>query len=194
MQKTNIKTFEDVLKCLNYINSINDGGCGISALAMHRWMCNHKETLFSFDFVCVYLKDSNDRYITNKAYVENGMGNLIAPDHVLYKLNNKFYDSKGKQHIRDYDYDICIGTEENLLKMINNVKEWNGSFNRKKQLHYIEKKLDISLRDVQISNFENNYTKIFALWSEKYRKVLSLLNLIIVNNKWMKTIQSVKMN
>ena len=64
--KITVKTFDEVLNFLSNIPSINCGGCGISALAMYRWLKKHGKTTEETAFY--YLENDYERHNNNKGY------------------------------------------------------------------------------------------------------------------------------
>jgi hypothetical protein len=174
MKRDHIDSFASVLNYLNNIDYINQGGCGISVLAMHRWLVKNKLSSFSFNFVCVYFKHSKDRYVTNQAYLESGKGGLIAPNHVLYYYNGQLFDSRGEQYTSGYEYNLYINTEENLIAMINNVSEWNSDFDRLEYVNRIESALNISLKEIKEKNIIDSTKEVLKSITAKINKVLSL--------------------
>lgn len=137
-----------VLRELDMVPYINEGGCGISVLSMHRWMKKRVKDL-DFDIVCAYRK-SGKGYDVNRDFMDNNRGELTPPNHVLYRYDGVLYDSQGVEHELNWDCVLSIRTEQNLVRMINNVRPWCQSFDRRTMVPYISRTLDIDLSDVKI--------------------------------------------
>ncbi len=146
--KVVINTFEDVQNFLSKIEFISCGGCGISALAMYRWLKKHGKVTEQTAFY--YLENDFDRYNNNREYYANKEIALIAPCHVVLYHNDQTIDCDGFKPISGYYYQLLEKSEEFLIKMINNVNSWNTAFSRKDHVKNIAKTLSIDLSDVKI--------------------------------------------
>ena len=124
--------FNKVLDILDQIPCINAGGCGISSLAMSRWLkknCRINVTFYAYDYGCSEIID--------------------VPAHIFIYFDGKFLDSSGEVSPQ-YQNDACPLSEKYLLILINHHRHhWNSSFNREKYVPYIETLLDIDLSDVE---------------------------------------------
>jgi len=162
-------SFIEALKKLKKIKALNYGGCGIATLAILRWIKNNcPDELQNISIISLFysrgrnlseIKSKNRAIYLSKNKRDSG----TVPNHIgiLYK-NKLFFDSnnhgvflpsylKIEGAVRNQ---IQIFTkpdkaEEFLLYLINKEPgDWNPFFNRKKQVQRIEKKLKISLSDV----------------------------------------------
>lgn len=161
-----MKTLEQVLEFLDNIPNINSGGCGISALAVYKWL--KKNDALSEDFAIVYLHrwDTYDRD-TNRSFLKGENDNATACSHAIFRYNGVYYDSEGKNEssVRD-DNSVIIPAEhvERFMKASLKDGNWNTSFNRAKGVKVIESNLGIEL-DVEVEeeqeelvgSFEENY-------------------------------------
>ena len=144
-----MKKLEDVLSYLNRIPCINAGGCGISALAIYRWLkVNDNKGKLSFAYM--YRDNSDSSLINNKNALKTG-DTLETPAHVMVKINKPFcfkklIDSEGMTNSR-YIYGHSVD-EKRMLETIN-WSSWNDSFDRK-HVRQIQKALKINLSDVKI--------------------------------------------
>jgi hypothetical protein len=148
-QIESLKTFEEVRNFLNNIDNINCGGCGISALAMYRWLKKHGLTTEQTAFY--FLENDEDNHNNNKQYFSNKEIKLKASCHVVLYHNDQTIDSGGFKSISNYSYQLLEKSEEFLIKMINSVSTWNYAFKRKDHIKNIAKTLGIDLSDVRIS-------------------------------------------
>ena len=137
-----IENFEDVRKYLSGIPSINDGGCGIAALSMYRWLEKNKNEK-SF-FICCYTDSENCQ--NNLSYLGKDKDKLSAPSHCGIEHGNKFLDSRSTIPIVMYN-DLHFTNEKGMLELINYGKEWNLQF-KKENTKEISKRLGINLSDV----------------------------------------------
>ncbi|MFA5207385.1 MAG: hypothetical protein WC428_01895 [Candidatus Paceibacterota bacterium] len=149
-QTKGLQTFEEVRNYLNNIDSINRGGCGISALSMYRWLKKHGQTTEHTAFY--FLDNDSSNHENNQEYFTNKEVVLRASSHIVLLHNDQTIDSTGFHSINDYDYNFLEKSEEYLLAMINNVWTWNYKFERKAHVKNIAKTLGINLTDVQITH------------------------------------------
>ena len=141
-----MKTLDEVREYLSKVSYIDLGGCGISALAMIRWInknMRNKKVLINFTHnSCSYYND-------NKDYFENGKGKVCAHSHIVLRYKRKYFDCRMEYKLKDLDRILKTNHEEILLEAINNIGTWNDKFQRK-YVKKIQKDLDIDLSDVLI--------------------------------------------
>ena len=146
-----MKRLSTVKRRLDEIDSINYGGCGVSALSMFRWLKQNDKLVGdeSFTFLYVYYDGSfskNDAVLNKRS-----KGKLTSASHVMLYHNGKLHDSEG------------IGIKELYVKRHEKISEklllislkngaWNDDFERKEFLPIIEKKLGIDLSDVSLEH------------------------------------------
>lgn len=150
--ETKTVTFEDVQEAINQVPCINQGGCGIAALAMARWIKKNNPNFMTYLFVMghndvgsfklnaqVVAKDT-DLLPTSAAHI-----GLIVYDHM--KNTQSIVDCNTIYNMLAYDYVNTFHDEKVLLKAINRVDHWNTAFNRR-HVATIAQVLDIDLSDV----------------------------------------------
>lgn len=147
-QTETLESFDQVRNFLNNIENINCGGCGISALAMYRWLKKHGQTTEQTTFC--FLENDYSNHKTNQEYHTNKEVVLRASCHILLFYDGQTIDSNGYHSTCSYDYNLVEKSEEFLLAMINNVWTWNFMFNRKEHVKNIAKTLGIDLSDVKL--------------------------------------------
>jgi len=156
----NINNFDDVLSFLNKIPAINNGGCGISALAMYRWLKKNGQLKPDTNFI--YLEDDDSYYEQNMQYLKGEAELPTSCYHVLINHDNNKYDSRGIQVSDTYKYKYSVDIDF-LIKSINNRLKWYYNFNRDNCIPLIEKGLDIDLSDIcretEDQRFDNQYYK-----------------------------------
>lgn len=165
----NVSTFEQVQEYLSVIPYINYGGCGVSALAMYRWLKKNNQ-LKHTKFVYLYCKNSEDTYIKNQQVLKDELNNPLAPSHIVLLHNDKEIDVEFES-TTVYYFKHIVEEERFVVKTVNTLESWNPDFNRKVYVRLIEKKLGIDLSDI-ISNekqIDNYYQKKYQ---EKYNKYL----------------------
>lgn len=156
-----IKTLSDVQKYLRSFKNINEGGCGIAALAMYRWILKNKPCL-NVAFIMVYhdshrFKQNSD----NIAYSYEHYEIPTAPSHagiVTNKLSNVgrkmqetvTIDCDGFINVLEYGYSHTFGSPYIMVDAINNFDSWNDNFHRRNNVKNIAKRLDIDLSDIKI--------------------------------------------
>lgn len=136
---------------LNHVDNINDGGCGISALAMYRWLKKNKELAGDESFTFYYRGENDPFYIMNNNVLKKDKmdGRLNSAAHVMLFHNGRDIDSMGECPPMNYDIRHEKITEDLLLEAIN-YGDWNSDFNRKRSVNQIEIALKIDLSDVSI--------------------------------------------
>lgn len=150
-----ITELEQVFKYLSWIPRINRGGCGISALAIYRWL--EKENLLIKNPI---LKWKNTKFVflyenTHKYIFDNNMKAIkdlntepIAPNHAVLFHMGEYIDADGIVDVSGYKWMQNITVEEFIVRANNSIDYWNPDFDRNKYLKLISKKLDIDLSDI----------------------------------------------
>jgi hypothetical protein len=140
-----INNFDDVLNFLNNIYAINNGGCGIAALAMYRWLKNNGQ--LSPDTNFIFLENDDSYYEKNMQYLKGEAELPTSCYHVLINHDNNKYDSSGIRCYDTYKYVYFVDVDF-LVKSINNRDKWCYNFKRNKYIPYIEEILNIDLSDI----------------------------------------------
>jgi hypothetical protein len=136
------RRFLDALPCINY------GGCGISAYAMYLWLKKENQLPEDFKFIFLHYPSSKKSFLNNKRVLEEGNGQVIAPEHVAIKYNGKILDSSGTVDIDIFSlfFEIPLEKAEDYLINSLNTNDWNSMFDRPNIIPIIEKELGISFR------------------------------------------------
>lgn len=139
------ESLNDVRRFLDTIDCINCGGCGISMLAMYRWLKKHNMLA---ETKLVFLYNSKDSYLNNQGILRQHNGIPEAPSHCCLLHDGEFIDSNvyGNPLIR-YPWVQIIDEEEFVKQAINNISTWNHMFERS-NIWRIQKELDIDLSDI----------------------------------------------
>ena len=148
--QTSVQQLAHVREILAQIPYIGQGGCGISALAIARWI--RKSDMNASVIFVLGQQDPND-YRKNSAsliYESEPTScthiGVIIYDHDTGK--QQIVDAKSQFDMFDYAYLTSYRSEELLVKALNVVCDWNTMFDRKRYVPFIEKHLKISLSDV----------------------------------------------
>lgn len=133
---------DEVRSFLDSIDSINEGGCGIAALALKKVAESSGIEFKGFAF----LYRDEWSLANNRSSIENGY-DPEAPYHVIVNINGVWMDSEKEFDSEDLDeyyvdYDI---TELDLERCLENIDTWNSNFDRISQVPRIEKKLKLKL-------------------------------------------------
>lgn len=158
-------TFEDVQAAINQVPNINQGGCGIAALAMARWIKKNNPNWMTYLFVMghndVGSFKLNAQVVANATELEPTSAShigLIVYDHM--HDTQKIVDCNSVYNMLAYDYVNTFHDEKVLLKAINRIDHWNDAFNRK-HVATIAQVLDIDLSDIDCrthQEYRNNAT------------------------------------
>ena len=145
-----------VQEFLSEIYTINWGGCGISALAMYRWLKDNNKLVGDERFVYLYvLSDTN--YHTNESVLAKIKFNprrkkkLGSASHVMLYHNGQLHDSNGSfvpdRYIRKHDHI----SEKHLIESLN-FGSWNCDFERETYIPSISTVLNVDLSDVNFAH------------------------------------------
>lgn len=137
-----IQRFSDVVRYLNTIKDINNGGCGISALAMYRWL--KLRGVNDISFVFLYKIKDYDAYEENLCYLRSGIGRPTSASHVCLKYGNRLVDSRGVITGRNYIIHQNINDVDFIVMSIMNHGKWNYLFSWSEIIN-IERELNIKL-------------------------------------------------
>jgi len=145
-----MKTLETVQNILDSIDCINYGGCGISALAMFRWL--QKNDKLSGDESFTYLYTGWDYTFGENECIlkENSKNKLKAASHIMLFHNGNLIDSEGSVVQEKYVSRHERISVDTLLDTIN-FSHWNSMFDREDSIPIIERRLEIELSDVIIN-------------------------------------------
>lgn len=152
MIKGRRKALNQARKILNDIPNINNGGCLIAAYAMYKYLHNHYNDLFDETIVIVqYAREFGD-HLNNQNFIEGTELSAVSATHFGISINNgkTAYDSRGRiGKYEDYSdkYKLIIPhelTTEFVISALND-SAWNPTFNKKKYIPIIQKKLDVRL-------------------------------------------------
>lgn len=142
--------FQNALACLDSIPYINQGGCGLSALAIYRWCKKNGVEVSDRPFVVLCEDEWELNY--NNQCVEEGEVNEIGIPHIVIEIDGELTDSEGTngQLVESLpfrqEYQL---SEDELLDLLNN-HGWNSMFNRRKYRDIIALGLDVDLSDVDL--------------------------------------------
>ena len=142
------KNLNEVREFLSGIPCINEGGCGIAALAMYRWLKkNHtSEEMSKIKFV--YIEWDDDSVYEHNERFNDGYW-LDAPTHCVLLYKGNYIDSNGDVDFDKWgDYTFEINDESVIVDSIINGC-WNSMFDREKWIPIIEKELGIDLSDIK---------------------------------------------
>lgn len=126
------------LSALNRIPYLNQGGCGLVAEELYKWLqYNHLQP------EVVILEDNYpDHFVDAVKYNDTGYV-CNGPSHVVIKLSGMYIDSTGIHNrlymVKTSYYDKPIKTPLVLLKYWNKKPDyWNRRFDRRKYLKQIK--------------------------------------------------------
>ena len=144
---TKVSTFAELRANLARIPDIHRGGCGISALAMYKWLKENKKLSKNFKFYFFYTWMNDGDYKHNNRVLRNETDSqLQVPSHIGIYHRGRIIDCT--PHVREYTLSHPVELEhlDAVVKMINEPYEWNPSFNRSVYLPVIESFLGQKLK------------------------------------------------
>lgn len=145
-KRRSVKTFTEVRRYLNAVPHINNGGCGVSALAMYRWLHKNNQ-LDNTKFVFLYNDEST--FKNNSQALHNKLCTVEAPTHVVLLHKGKFIDCEKEVNLSEWGEFIQVVDESELLERGLDEGDWNEAFNRN-YIPKIERKLKVDLSDIPI--------------------------------------------
>ena len=136
-----------VKNLLNEVPNINYGGCGLSALAMYRWLKANNKLVGDESFV--YLYTINDgTYNSNCEVLENkNKKKLGSASHIMLYHDGRVHDSISCEVKPRYKNQHKHLTEKHLVESLN-YGYWNNAFYRGRYKDEIAKLFNIELNDV----------------------------------------------
>ena len=142
-----MKDLNQVLEFLNEIPCINQGGCGISALAVYRWL--KKNNSLSDDFAILYLHywETSDMVLNNN-FLSGESKKATSCSHAIFRYNGVLYDSNG---IHEVDVattnHVVIPSKdvERFMKSSLADSRWNSMFSREQAIPLININLEVDL-------------------------------------------------
>lgn len=122
-----IKTFKELNDYLAQIPNIDEGGCGFSALFQYLWLKKYNRKS-QVSFIFNYLGWDSDSFYDNSRTLAGEQSLYRSCYHILILYKGKARDCFGIQEIKDLHHKIK--DPEFLIKALNNVDQWNCSFDR----------------------------------------------------------------
>jgi hypothetical protein len=136
---TKLSTFAELRANLARIPNIHGGGCGISALAMYKWLKENKKLSKDFKFYFFYSFIAGNDYEYNNRVLRNEIDNqLEVPCHIGIYYRGRIIDCKSEVVRYTFSHPVELEHLDAVVKMINDPHEWNYSFNRSVHLPVIE--------------------------------------------------------
>jgi hypothetical protein len=141
--------FQAVQDFLDEVPNINRGGCGVSVYAMFLWL--QKNNMLTDDTKIIFLHHSYSTkdFETNQSFYLQGVGNPVAPEHVVLMRNGVILDSSGVYiESNNYSYSLTVSLDkiEDFLVYSLNDDNWNSMFERPCVIPMLEKELGITFR------------------------------------------------
>jgi len=141
-----IKSFTELRKYLQSIPNIDNGGCAIAALTMHRWL---KQRDRKSEIVYFYGDQSLNSMKENNNFQKSGKGIPMSCSHAYVQYLRRYYDVEG---ITDDPRPHHSLSEAVVVQTINNVDFdiWNEDFDHKKFVPLIERNVGVNLKDIKL--------------------------------------------
>jgi len=138
-----METLKEVCTVLNNIPNINQGGCGIAALTLYKWL-EKKNQLADDTRIIYFYYDYRSNIAINRS---NKFKTLpAAPYHAVLYHKGCYIDSNDMNYISTHKYSQKIKNIKFVIESINNnTCNWNSSFDRN-SVKDIESTLDIDLK------------------------------------------------
>ena len=143
-----MKTLDEVRSYLSDIDCINCGGCGISSYSMYLWLKKNNLIDDTFKFVLCYTSYCESCYVNNSNVLRSGLGDAIAPSHMVIFYDKQYIDCDRIIDISLYNYVQHVSEEWFIINCLNNLDTWNSMFDRN-VIDDIEINLGISLGNIE---------------------------------------------
>lgn len=163
------------IQTLSNIDTINRGGCLVSAYSIYLYLKDNKVLPKDFSIVALsHYEEELDLYID---FIQNNVSPNIVSHYVVY-FEGKYYDSTGEYDISTYEYKYFISNkiEETCLYLLNECGTWNRSFDRSNNT-YIEKSLGINLE--KVNNEQIDFNSFASRDKSTNKEILNSYNLVI---------------
>ena len=148
-----IDGFDDIRVILENIPCIGHGGCGVSAIAMFRWLISKGFPQVNLSFLMGY--NQHNSYLNNSQAYANEVDLPNSCSHVAlviqYEDNDLILDYSKRLHVNSYLYSQIVDEEALISSLNTNPYEWNTEFDRQKYIPIIAKKLKINLSDIKLN-------------------------------------------
>lgn len=158
-------TLQEIREIIRNVPDISQGGCGIAALAMSRWI---KKNMYGSKVVFVLGYDDSYRFeINNKAILKKDDPTSATHIGLIVYDNDegvqRIIDCRRTFDMTSYEYTNTFTDPKILIKAINRVNKWNTDFDRRYVAH-IAAHLEIDLSDVdcRTESEYNNAQKVVA--------------------------------
>jgi len=148
---------------LSKVPNINNGGCGISAYVILKYLKKHAPELYTKSSVVYsYRTEEEDEWMNNQMFINKQVTTFAdSCSHVLVRVKRSYYDSGGRQwkpsgkiHIVPAAPDGDFGLH--MLKMAINMANWASYFERR-NCHGISKRLGLRLSELNYPPLEEEY-------------------------------------
>ena len=130
------------LRKLNKIKYVNSGGCAIVAFGLQEWLNNNYKLNSEIVYMFLPHQDFNQKKLPKK---EN-----INCAHAVIKIDDNYYDSKGKHSKQDLIDDgmdkMLILPAIQVFKSINYKNHWNHCFDRTNGIKQVNKILNTNIQ------------------------------------------------
>lgn len=133
---------EQLRRFLGSIRNINQGGCGIAALALYY---TAQRLGINGELLCMYDNDDEMFYESNIRRINGDSDQWFAVTHVVFIVDGCVLDPRTINFsIHNYDYKHYVTPE--VLECMLNADNWNRAFDRHKHLPIIEKRIGFNLK------------------------------------------------
>jgi hypothetical protein len=132
-----IETFDEARKFLSGIPHIDYGGCGVVAISMQRWL--EKNEGENSGIILLYRPSKKDDGSFSR-----------GPSHCGIEYKGTIIDRNEVLRLELYSNWMRI-SPGGMVNLLNNLNDWNQSFDRKSQVPVISEGLGIDLSDILIS-------------------------------------------
>ena len=144
-----MKTFSEVINYLSGIPNLNQGGCVVASVAMHRWL---KKQNVDSEIVFLYNEMEDDTFERNNQILCDTKikAKFTGCTHSMLFYDGNYYDSDGlNTDSAWFPYEHFV-PENYAIEALNHSTLWNPMFERS-HIKDIELKLGVNLSDIKIS-------------------------------------------
>jgi hypothetical protein len=153
-----MNTLDEVFEYLGTVKDIHEGGCGIAALSIMRWLKKyHPEELPRFKVVFMYHQDEPKTQHRNMvSCILGNIDEITVPPHIGILWDGSVMEAGGLE-VSENEYPLWHEVSLEILEeTVKKYWQWNYQFSRFLNIPRIEKALGIFLGDMDVVQLQKS--------------------------------------